>query len=373
MAIRILKGDSRDRLKELPDESIHCVITSPPYWGQRNYGGEDAMIGLEPTFDLHLENLSVVFKEVYRVLRNDGTLWLNYGDGYWKKSKNDDFKPKDLMLMPSRVAMTLQADGWYLRSKVIWKKPNPLPESIKDRPTTSYEEILLMSKEQRYFYDAEAVKTKSERPRAYKDHEDLRCRPHAWANSPDYHGDMPGVEKSVKDEKNKPAENTANLRNVWEISKHPFPGAHFATFPPLLVETCLKAGTSEHGACSGCGAQWIRRIENPRIPDEIRNRSADTKMSYHTRSLGGGQKLQNWRDANPPRTVGWESSCSCDPVPRVIPATVLDPFGGAGTVGMVANELGRDALLVEINDEYVEMAKNRISEKFQLFSSVEVS
>ena len=187
MSVQILVGDAITKLRELPDESVHCVVTSPPYWGLRAYKGEPGMIGLEPTFEEHLENLVAVFREVRRVLRKDGTLWLNYGDAYatgttakrkptradvdvggWKsrmgdrRSDDTKLKPKDLMMMPARVAMALQADGWWLRSEIVWHKPNPMPESVTDRPTNAHEKVFLLSKSAKYFYDAEAVRTHTE-------------------------------------------------------------------------------------------------------------------------------------------------------------------------------------------------------------------
>ena len=183
MSVRILEGDALTQLATLPAESVHCVVTSPPYWGLRSYGGDAGMIGLEPTLDEHIANLVAVFREVWRVLRTDGTVWLNYGDAYANDGKwggstgglhntalhgsassigrakvKTGLKPKDLMMLPARVALALQADGWWLRSEIIWAKPNPMPESVTDRPTNAHEKIFLLSKAARYFYDAEAVR-----------------------------------------------------------------------------------------------------------------------------------------------------------------------------------------------------------------------
>ena len=289
VSVRILVGDCLERLRTLPEESVHCVVTSPPYWGLRDYGVEGA-IGLEPTFEELLETLVTVFREVRRVLRKDGTLWLNYGDRYathlftrqgkqrnvcqpptdWagtelggrRRSKHvkvthqsaTGLKPKDLMMMPARVALALQADGWWLRSEIVWHKSNPMPESVRDRPTSAHEKLFLLTKSARYFYDAEAVRTKT----------------------------------------------GANLRNVWTIPTHGYPDAHFATFPPKLVEPCIKAGCP----------------------------------------VGG---------------------------------VVLDPFGGSGTVGLIASRLGRDAILIELNPEYAEMAERRIHGDAPLLADVGVS
>ena len=188
MSVDIRVGDCLDVLAAMPDESVHCAITSPPYWGLRAYTGDPGMIGLEPTFDEHLANLVAVFREVRRVLRSDGTLWLNYGDAYTSGNRATQMgnlggletnttmrgmsrprtpaglKPKDLMMMPARVAMALQADGWWPRSEIVWHKPNPMPESVTDRPTSAHEKLFLLTKASRYFYDAEAVRVASDGP-----------------------------------------------------------------------------------------------------------------------------------------------------------------------------------------------------------------
>ena len=312
---KILVGDCLKRLRELPSESVHCVITSPPYWGLRAYKGDSGMIGLEPTFDEHLENLVTVFREVKRVLRHDGCIFLNYGDAYAASSKGSgginsfqegnrgsffdhdqrfdlgSLKPKDLMMMPARVAMALQADGWWIRSEIVWHKPNPMPESVTDRPTSAHEKVFLLSKSARYFYDAEAVRV-----------------PYNPSSLPRYNTPMqnveiqnrqPGREREREDKEQSPNPNGANLRNVWTIATHSFKEAHFATFPPALVEPCIKAGCQENG-------------------------------------------------------------------------TVLDPFSGAGTVGLVAQRMGRNAILCEISPEYAEMSRNRIKDDAPMFANVDV-
>ena len=382
MTVRILVGDALSRLATMPDESVHCCVTSPPYWGLRSYKGDPGMIGLEPTFEEHLENLLTVFREVRRVLRKDGTLWLNYGDAYagggrgkgsGKQTTNvgsnlppfrpAGFKAKDLMMMPARVAMALQADGWWLRSEVIWAKPNPMPESVTDRPSSAHEKVFLFAKSARYFYDHVAVRTPSKRPYL----ESLYSPP----GHPPHHGSVCNF-----DGKHKPPDkqrghgrrhdgfndrweamskaerqaNGANLRNVWNIAPRPFKGAHFATFPPDLVEPCVKAGTSEKGACANCGAPWKREVDKTFYPAGERAH------------ISGGEYDRGWegtpRGSNEIKTTGWSPTCECDA--DVVPATVLDPFAGAGTVGLVADRLGRDAVLIEINPEYAEMARGRI-------------
>ena len=294
--VKIMQGDVIEMLKLLPEKSVHCVVTSPPYWGLRAYGGDPGMIGLEPTFERHLSNLVTVFREVRRVLRTDGTCWLNYGDAYvgggrgegvkgTKQATNvgsngairalpksaPGLKPKDLMMMPARVALALQADGWWLRSEIIWHKPNPMPESVTDRPTSAHEKIYLLTKSAKYFYDAEAVRVEAKRPNwQYEtptnpgngDRNDGGCtqrksdkqRGHARPHE-GFQNDWDGRTKEDQQASG------ANLRNVWTMATYSFKGAHFATFPPELVERCVKAGTSETGCCHKCGMAWVREVE----------------------------------------------------------------------------------------------------------------
>ena len=287
MSVRILVGDCLERLRTLPEESVHCVVTSPPYWGLRDYGVEGA-IGLERTLQEHIDALVRVFREVRRVLRSDGTLWLNYGDAY---------RAKQLLMMPARVALALQADGWWLRSEIVWHKPNPMPESVTDRPTRAHEYVFLLTKSARYFYDADAIREPYS-PTTFDRSKYLQ------GDVCDTHGQhKPGNERlAAKDPKQKirsPNSAGRNRRTVWDITTKPYRAAHFATFPPKLVEPCIKAGCP----------------------------------------VGG---------------------------------VVLDPFGGSGTVGLVASRLGRDAILIELNPEYAEMAERRIHEDAPMFADVEV-
>lgn len=316
-SVEILVGDVFDRLAGLPDDSVDVVVTSPPYWGLRDYG-VDGQIGLEATPDAYVAVMVAVFREVRRVLRDDGTLWLNLGDSYagsWgaqsrepagSMSRTPGLKPKDLIGIPWRVAFGLQADGWYLRSAIVWHKPNPMPESVTDRPTSAYEMVFLLSKSERYFYDAEAIKEdrtsdedangfrggayvggeidnqmmgkRTERGNIRRDKQRGHSRRHAGFN--DRWDAMTKAEQQSM---------RRNKRNVWTIATRPFADAHFATFPPDLVEPCILAGCSEGGL-------------------------------------------------------------------------VLDPFGGAGTTGLVAQRLGRRAILIELNPDYAALARARIDE-----------
>ena len=303
--MQIINGDCLTELKKLPDESVHCCVTSPPYWGLRDYG-VDGQIGLEKTPDEYVEKLVNVFREVKRVLKNDGTLWLNLGDSYagsggpgsqydnksgtsfkgeFKKYDNpnkkvDNLKPKDLIGIPWRVAFALQADGWYLRSDIIWHKPNPMPESVTDRPTKSHEYIFLLAKSQKYYFDNEAVgspiqEDTIERYKRSWNGDGMRDFP----SGPQNH-----IQKFM-DPQNKKRE-WANIKTVWTVTTKPFKEAHFATFPEKLIIPCIKAGCPKGGV-------------------------------------------------------------------------VLDPFGGSGTTGVVAEKLGRDYILIELNPNYIEMADNR--------------
>lgn len=216
----IMEGDALHALRLLPSNSIQCVVTSPPYWGLRDYG-IDGQIGLEGTLPQFINHLVAIFNEIKRVLRDDGTLWVNIGDGYTSGNRGyratdkknparamavrpdtpEGMKPKDLQGIPWRLAFALQDDGWYLRSDIVWHKPNAMPESVKDRPTRAHEYLFMLTKSERYFYDYEAVKE-------------------------------PGLNGKLR-----------NRRSVWDVNTQPFAEAHFATFPPKLIEPCILAST----------------------------------------------------------------------------------------------------------------------------------
>ncbi|KKL21307.1 hypothetical protein LCGC14_2446780, partial [marine sediment metagenome] len=341
---QILHADARHI--PLADKTVQCVVTSPPYWGLRDYKLGEKGIGLEPTPDLYVQHIVEIFREVKRVLRDDGTLWLNMGDsynsipgGYYPDGSFDrpsrgsqrmrgfprtkTLKPKDLVGMPWRVAFALQGDDWWLRSDIIWAKPNPMPESVTDRPTKSHEYLFLTTKSERYYYDQDAVR---------EAHED-KARPDGWTtgdggiSSPEFVGRHDGKSRPPMTMTNRQYNsNGRNRRTVWEIATQPFPEAHFATFPEALVEPCIKAGSSERGCCPKCGAGWRRVVDRVQEPDGLRNRDGGSKMDYHTRQVGSGQKLQDWKDANPPRTTGWHPTC--DHETESVPCLVLDPFAG---------------------------------------------
>lgn len=267
--VEIIVGDVRNALGNFPENHFQTCITSPPYWGLRDYGIE-GQIGAEMDIQDYINDLVLVFREVKRVLANDGTFWLNIGDSYtsggrtWRDADTKNkgrgmsyraptpkgLKPKDLIGVPWRIAFALQADGWYLRTDIIWNKPNCQPESVKDRPTRSHEYVFLFSKSEKYFYDSEAIKE-------------------------------PALD---------PKQDSKNRRTVWNINTEPYPGSHFAVYPRELVRLCIKAATKEGDA-------------------------------------------------------------------------VLDPFFGSGTTGVVCNELKRKCTGVELNNDYAELARKRLTSR----------
>jgi DNA modification methylase len=392
MSVTIHIGDCRNVLRTLPDESVHCVMTSPPYWGLRDYN-IDGQLGLEATPDAYVAAMVEIFRQVRRVLRKDGTLWLNLGDSYassnginsmqpqrdnngglvnnriesrgqqsWtagSKSKGryreyDGLKPKDLCGIPWRVAFALQADGWYLRQDIIWSKPNPMPESVTDRCTKAHEYIFLLSKSERYYYDQEAIKESGVNRASGTNHgAEGMCAGY------DGHRTRSNLAKGID------AKEFRNRRSVWEVTTQPFSEAHFATFPPALIEPCIKAGTSEKGCCAKCGAPWVRQTERDQQPEAYPDSKYDrTDPLFATkRNLGGRYQAQ--LNANPIVTLGWLPSCPCNA--GVVSGTVLDPFAGAGTTGLVADRLQRNAILIELNPEYAAMAERRIKDDAPLF------
>lgn len=303
---KIYQGDVVEVLKTWPDEFIDCVVTSPPYWGLRDYG-MDGQVGLEKDPKEFVERLVIVFREVRRVLKHNGTLWLNLGDSYcasktgsgsdhtigigggrrtqMENSKRPDkfgdgLKPKDLCLIPARVALALQADGWYLRSDIIWHKPNPMPESVNDRPTKSHEYIFLLTKSPEYFYDAEAIKEKS-----ICFDTDAR----AGTGNIRYNNGKRTGEEGKGQGAFVTINETRNKRTVWTVPTAGYAKAHFATFPPDLIKPCILAGCPRGGA-------------------------------------------------------------------------VYDPFMGSGTTAAVARDLGRNYLGTELNPEYIKLAEQRLEQ-----------
>jgi DNA modification methylase len=557
MTVRLLPGDCRSVLGTLPAASVQCVVTSPPYYGLRDYGVAN-QIGLEPSPDEYLATMVAVFREVRRVLRDDGTCWVNMGDSYWNgggekrdgghgfvdggktkleaargtllqaKCSAPGYKPKDLLMMPARLALALQAPdylgrirketdrswlaglvdgegcitileatsphgsgssyppvlqvrmcdvecvakaaeitglglteppqeapslggnrgsyqwrlngrkaadtiaeiypfllvkrkqaivawnhqavrdsyetkrgvripaaavekqrlcrdliqrlnsrepvdlpswmiepplpigpGWYLRSDVIWHKPNPMPESVTDRPTSAHEHVFLLTKRATYYYDADAVREAADMAYAarYNSSFFTGTKETNGAGRPDAASNTPGRLEFT---------GTRNLRNVWTIATAPYAEAHFATFPPALAERCIKAGTSDKGCCGQCGAPWGRVVERTAEATVRAPPSVYTGAAYASpQSAPRGPKSNFGESVN--ATTGWAPGCRCDA--PVVPCTVLDPFAGAGTTLLVADRLQRNAIGIELNPEYTRLAMQRCHDDAPLFTS----
>ena len=325
--LSIINGDALTILKTLPSNSVHCCITSPPYYRQRDYGVA-GQIGQERSVETYIEQLVGVFHEVKRVLHQSGTLWINIGDGYSKKQ---------LQMVPARVAMAMQDDEWFLRADIAWVKTAPMPESVTDRPTRAWEPIYLLSKNARYFYDAEAV---NEASLAAK-----HRRSEGKAERMETNGASEVVTYSEK----------PNLRDAWQLGPEPFHGLHFAPFPTEIPRRAILAGTSEKGCCPRCFAPWQRIVSKRRIAGVyggLRKR-ADAPGAKTSRSsvFRNGAATQT-------ATVGWRPTCECG-LTETVPCAVLDVFGGSGTTGQVALELGRRSILIELNPEFCELSRQR--------------
>jgi len=327
MQIKIIQGDCIESLKKLEDQSINTCITSPPYWGLRNYNDEEKQLGMEDTPEEFVDNLVKVFREVRRVLRDDGTVWLNLGDSYAnqrsgegadtlknlnvnthgyknptkkqeKTNKNfnktlnyGNLKPKNLVGIPWRVALALQQDGWYLRQDIIWHKPNPMPESVKDRCTKAHEYIFLLSKNPKYYYDNESIKEDvADSTKARDKYVRTGYKKESLAKGQKINYLNPN-------KKFRKSNGKKNKRSVWTITTKPFKEAHFATFPLDLIEPCVLAGCPKDGV-------------------------------------------------------------------------VLDPFAGSGTTGIVAANHGRNSVLLELNKEYIEIAEKRLNDAVGMFAEV---
>ncbi len=444
-------GDAIKVMRGLPAGSVHCCVTSPPYWALRSYLADDhpkkkAELGLEKTPGEYVERLVKYFRAVKRLLRKDGSLWLNLGDSYatgagkvstapgggkqgeiFKRhfGKNTaspaaqsrtqpnrmplpGFKPKDMVGIPWMVAFVLRADGWYLRSEIIWNKPNPMPESVTDRPTKTHEVIFLFSRSPRYYYDAEAIKeevTGNAHDRGNGVNPKAQNVPRGWDTGPgDHHGKAgryrPKQNASFCGTVTNPV-SRRNKRSVWTVAKKPYgveaclacrrvyDGAeyrrlrraevdgevrvycacgahdqwksHYATFPPKLILPCILAGTSERGCCPKCGAPWLRVMEKGSASHEAAADSAHAKRTNANRIalLREASRSAGAEYADDSKTVGWKPSCRCgaeaNKLQETEPCVVLDPFAGSGTTGQVARETGRKAILIELNFDDVDL------------------
>jgi len=344
---------------------------------------EDRQLGLEETPDEYIARMVEIFREVRRVLRPDGIAWINLGDSYassvgggqndlststvtGSRKKRDPknetgikrsagLKPKDLVGIPWRVALALQADGWYLRSDVIWSKPNPMPESVTDRPTKAHEYVFMLTKSERYFFDADAVAEES------VDQESLtgrhRRNPDKFArHDPNGFAMTRAGFANIPDGKMYP---TRNIRTVWTIATEPYPEAHFAVFPTAIPDRCIRAATSDAGSCSVCGAPFAKEIDRVAQPPKDWNRKGDGDPKLATRPRGkNGQTHAEWKATHPDTFRGWHPTCEHENADAV-PCTVLDPFAGSGTTLAVALELRRHAIGIELNPDFVPLIKRR--------------
>lgn len=481
----------------LPDKSAQCCITSPPYWGLRDYG-VSGQLGLESTPDEYVANIVAAMREVWRVLRDDGVLWLNLGDNYagsgngWQKDKStlprpwllearpggetgrppgyissrqdSGLKPKDLVGIPWLVAFALRADGWYLRSEIIWHKPNPMPESVTDRPTKAHEQVFLLAKQERYYYDYVAIAEETNDTSGREDnprnartipeisegpslfgkiqeigetqsgcspilrgrkgeghHQEIsdngqgkrisvkgspqeacgdesdNMRPNSIGmvgnqeastqqmrnmregNRADqrsynsiekgrtaYREEHSGIMQELQQQKKRSIA-TRNRRSVWTIATSPFSGAHFATFPPALVEPMVLAGTSPQ-ACESCGAPWERITEHEQFGRAYTESQLEDGIHERSSAKSLATKRQAYRRAgmeSPPMpvTIGWRPTCNCPPEHNTGSGKciVIDPFAGTSTVGRVCAKHGRSFVGTELNPAYIELAQDRTS------------
>ena len=458
--VTLYNHDCRQMI-ELPDESVQCVVTSPPYWGLRKYSGEQELVwggsdcehrwvgigsvsdvrkdtvitgktrteerfyggdetrkfngqhqkhyqdntcslcgawkgsyGLEPTPEMYVQHTIEILREIRRVLRKDGVVFWNIGDSYNSKEAStgrsfqrdraevmpgsnrgghsNGLKPKDLCLIPFRVAIAAQEDGWWVRSVIIWNKPNPMPESVKDRPTESHEYILMLTKSARYYWDQEAVR-ESQTGNAHSRGSE--------AGNDEYQAARGSYKRFKSPVVDLPA--GRNIRSVWEFPTQPYPEAHFAVFPEKLPELCIKAATPEVGCCSKCGSPWKRVTQKqttrtlPSPKDFKSSPVPDDPREYSCAGRAGENVIE---------TLGWQPTCKCQEklvsqaikatvqsdglfIPeelKPVPSVVLDPFAGAGTTLWVAKKLNRQAVGYEISEEYCRLARDRVSQQVML-------
>lgn len=476
----IYHGHVVDTLKNLKPKSFHTVITSPPYWGLRNYelppqiwpsddnrdcdhkwhknlsnkithygkkmsgnsfanpnrsrkvkhlgdtclkcGSWRGSLGNEPTTDLYVFNIVQIFHEIKRVLRDDGTLWLNLGDTYTTKPpiiassfrrdrasvvppyRMAEQKPKNLLGIPFRIALALQADGWYWRSTIIWHKKNCMPESVKDRPHNAHEYLFLFSKKERYYYDSEAIKVEAS-PDTHARYARGRSKKHKWVHggpgnqsiaksfdhmagvNPKAAMNAPGSKQNtsfssaVKDivtHRNKRSvwsiedhnqlltwlylqyphifdEYFSPKSDVWELSLKGLSGNHFASYPPTLVEPAILAGTSEKGCCALCRKPWNRIVKKSKvgIKKNVSKKTGELIAKYRGENSIEKSTLCSTGFMHQNRTVGWKPGCRCI-APERVPCKVLDPFFGTGTTGIVAHRLGRNFTGIELSKEYLD-------------------
>lgn len=358
-----MQGDVLTALAVLPDSSIHCVVTSPPYFDQRNYGVE-GQGGLQSTPSEYLAWLVTVSHQIRSVLRDDGTYWLNIGDGQAKRKYTDPLfgtiKKGDLLGIPWMLALLLRKDGWTLKSSNIWAKTNPKPTFAKTAPAAGHEYILQFTKiPTGYYYDSEAVKEPLKHPNAQGQ----------LFGGKKFPGNVPNSTYSGK--VYDPSQLTGRNRgSVWSFSTASYSGKHTAVFPETLPKICINAGTSEYGCCPTCGAPY-RRIVATGEPDLAWQRACggDKQGSYTgkgKKDYAGAKaedassiKARILKSMCRKKTVGWEPTCTCSISPP-IPCTVLDPFSGSGTTALVARKLGRSSIGIELNPDSIDETRERL-------------
>jgi len=376
--IDIYAGDCIKSLKNMPEQSINTCITSPPYYGLRDYGVK-GQLGLEETPKQFVDNLVNVFKEVRRVLRDDGTVWLNLGDSYGAQngkgfnthadkgltnrstdmqerygniSSHNNMKertglpPKSLIGIPFKVAFAMQEDGWILRQDIIWHKPNPMPESVRDRCTKAHEYIFLFSKNKKYYYDNEAIKEDSVSVNSKGE----KGKPNSVKNIGKSVEGVDGFDVR-KGFKNMGAYPKKNKRSVWTVATQPFKEAHFATYPTKLIEPCILAGCPEK-SCINCGEPYLRKVV----------KSGEIQRRWSKNNADGSPYEKQGSMQNIYKDMGLQKQCDCQ-TNETKGGTVLDPFAGSGTTGIVAANHNCNSVLLELNEEYIELAKDRIKKQ----------
>jgi DNA modification methylase len=441
---RLYLGHVIDRLNLLPPRSVQTIVTSPPYWGLRDYNTgtweegdpscdhkrrgadgpkdvtstlesratnqnheremwargicgrcgairvQDEQLGSEPSPDCeggkdridtcgkcYVCHMVQVFRELKRVLRLDGTVWLNIGDS-WGANQGSGFNaslygesyrpggaarrkelasdhivkpppiglpPGNLVGIPWRLALALQADGWVLRQDIIWAKPSPMPESVRNRCTKAHEYIFLLTQSEDYFYDAEAIKETSVEPPG-EDYDERKESLRGLDSSARVNEDGYSRYHEQDAHPGRNGRGSRNKRDVWNVPSYAYPGAHFATFPPRLIEPCILAGTSERGCCSECGKPWRRVVEETKL-----TRQRPNKYVKRTGEEGTGNSCANDVAGVETRTVGWEPQCGCDV--DIQPCIVLDPFMGSGTTAVVSIRHGRWSWGIDLSESYL--------------------
>jgi len=359
-------GNAIEELASLPAESVQCVVTSPPYFGLRSYLDKDnplkeKELGLEQSSQEYVDNLVCLFREIRRVLRKDGTVFLNLGDS---------FLNKQLQGIPWKVAFALQDDGWVLRQDLIWQKKNPLPESILDRCCKSHEYIFLLSKTKNYFFDSYAIKeTSTKHPSDWNPDGTPKRKSHV-------RGEFIGKGAATKGlEPFRKISETRNRRSVWTTTTQMYKGAHFATMSPKIAELCLLAGTSEKGCCANCGSPYVRKekVVGTQVTEQMLACGSDKEGNYTGRATKDYEegKAQNPSDTkrrileslSKVKEYYFEKSCKCE-TEEINPCVILDPFGGSGTTAWVANSFKRKAVVIELNEKYLPLIEERIQQPY---------